>query len=193
MNLLNTPDANAYPIVSFTYLIVYKELNVIPEMTQDKSNSTRPVPLVRSTRRTKLSARTCIRTVASKRCSNRRSNNSINNLQRTNIYQQLKVDIALTQQNPTTKFFYLHKFKVNRRLSFQKLSRRRGGFSISYPNHNRIRSHNWFSASYYNGLVQTSSLGTHGTLLKAEKSSVHFPMLWERLSLQASRSSLVYR
>ena len=39
VSLLNAPDANAYPIVSFTYLIVYKELNVIPDMTQDKATA----------------------------------------------------------------------------------------------------------------------------------------------------------
>jgi phosphate ABC transporter phosphate-binding protein len=35
VNILNAPEANAYPIVTFSYLIVYKELNVIPGMTQN--------------------------------------------------------------------------------------------------------------------------------------------------------------
>ncbi len=39
VSLLNAPDADAYPIVSFTYLIVYKELNVIPGMTTDKATA----------------------------------------------------------------------------------------------------------------------------------------------------------
>ena len=39
INLLNTPDANAYPIVSFSYLLVYKELNVLPDMTQAKATA----------------------------------------------------------------------------------------------------------------------------------------------------------
>jgi len=39
VNLLNAPDPQAYPIVSFTYLLVYKELNVIPGMTQDRATS----------------------------------------------------------------------------------------------------------------------------------------------------------
>jgi len=39
VNLLNAPDAQAYPIVSFTYLLVYKELNVIPGMTQTKATA----------------------------------------------------------------------------------------------------------------------------------------------------------
>jgi phosphate transport system substrate-binding protein len=34
VNILNAPASNAYPIVSFSYIIVYKELNVIPGMTQ---------------------------------------------------------------------------------------------------------------------------------------------------------------
>jgi phosphate ABC transporter phosphate-binding protein len=34
VNILNAPAADAYPIVSFSYTIVYKELNVIPGMTQ---------------------------------------------------------------------------------------------------------------------------------------------------------------
>jgi phosphate ABC transporter, phosphate-binding protein len=37
VNLLNTNAADAYPIVTFSYIIVYKELNVIPGMTQDKA------------------------------------------------------------------------------------------------------------------------------------------------------------
>ena len=39
VNLLNTPDANAYPIASFTYLIVYKELNVLSDMNQAKATA----------------------------------------------------------------------------------------------------------------------------------------------------------
>jgi phosphate transport system substrate-binding protein len=39
VNLLNTNAADAYPIVTFTYIIVYKELNVIPGMTQDKATA----------------------------------------------------------------------------------------------------------------------------------------------------------
>lgn len=39
VSLLNAPDANAYPIVSFTYLIVYKELNVVSGMTQEKATA----------------------------------------------------------------------------------------------------------------------------------------------------------
>jgi phosphate transport system substrate-binding protein len=39
VNVLNAPESQAYPIVSFTYLITYKELNVIPGMTQDKATA----------------------------------------------------------------------------------------------------------------------------------------------------------
>jgi phosphate transport system substrate-binding protein len=39
VSLLNSPDQNAYPIVSFTYLIVYKELNVLPDMNQDTATA----------------------------------------------------------------------------------------------------------------------------------------------------------
>jgi len=39
INLLNSPASNAYPIVSFTYLLVYKELNVLPDMTQAKATA----------------------------------------------------------------------------------------------------------------------------------------------------------
>jgi len=39
VNILNAPEPNAYPIVSFTYLLVYKELNVLPDMTQDKATA----------------------------------------------------------------------------------------------------------------------------------------------------------
>jgi phosphate transport system substrate-binding protein len=39
VSLLNTPDSNAYPIVSFTYLIVYKELNVLSDMTTEKATA----------------------------------------------------------------------------------------------------------------------------------------------------------
>ena len=37
VNLLNASGDEAYPIVSFSYLIVYKELNVIPSMTESKA------------------------------------------------------------------------------------------------------------------------------------------------------------
>jgi phosphate transport system substrate-binding protein len=39
VSLLNTSDANAYPIVSFTYLLAYKELNVIPQMTRERATT----------------------------------------------------------------------------------------------------------------------------------------------------------
>jgi phosphate transport system substrate-binding protein len=39
VSLLNAPDANAYPIVSFTYLLSYKALNVLPGMTQNKATA----------------------------------------------------------------------------------------------------------------------------------------------------------
>jgi len=39
VSLLNTSDTNAYPIVSFTYLLAYKELNVIPQMTQERATA----------------------------------------------------------------------------------------------------------------------------------------------------------
>lgn len=39
VNLLNANDPDAYPIVSFTYLLVYKELNVIPGMTQSSATA----------------------------------------------------------------------------------------------------------------------------------------------------------
>jgi phosphate ABC transporter phosphate-binding protein len=37
VSLLNTADPQAYPIVSFTYLLVYKDLNVVPGMDQNKA------------------------------------------------------------------------------------------------------------------------------------------------------------
>lgn len=37
VSLLNTADPQAYPIVSFTYLLVYKELNAVPDMDQNKA------------------------------------------------------------------------------------------------------------------------------------------------------------
>jgi phosphate ABC transporter phosphate-binding protein len=39
VNLLNAPNPQAYPIVSFTYLLVYQELNVIPGMTQNAATA----------------------------------------------------------------------------------------------------------------------------------------------------------
>jgi phosphate ABC transporter phosphate-binding protein len=38
VNLLNANDADAYPIVGFSYLLVYKELSDIPGMTQARAN-----------------------------------------------------------------------------------------------------------------------------------------------------------
>jgi phosphate transport system substrate-binding protein len=39
VDVLNAPGEQAYPIVSFTYLLVYKELNVVPGMTQAKATA----------------------------------------------------------------------------------------------------------------------------------------------------------
>jgi phosphate transport system substrate-binding protein len=39
VSLLNTSGEDAYPIVTFTYLLSYRELNVIPGMTQDKATA----------------------------------------------------------------------------------------------------------------------------------------------------------
>jgi phosphate transport system substrate-binding protein len=39
VSLLKTADPQAYPIVSFTYLLEYKELNVIPNMTLEKATA----------------------------------------------------------------------------------------------------------------------------------------------------------
>ncbi|HEV2120289.1 MAG TPA: phosphate ABC transporter substrate-binding protein PstS [Candidatus Bathyarchaeia archaeon] len=39
VNLLNGPGASTYPIASFSYLLVYQELNVIPGMTLDKAKA----------------------------------------------------------------------------------------------------------------------------------------------------------
>jgi phosphate transport system substrate-binding protein len=39
VSLINAPNATAYPIVSFTYLLVYQELNVVPGMTQGKATA----------------------------------------------------------------------------------------------------------------------------------------------------------
>jgi phosphate ABC transporter phosphate-binding protein len=39
VSLLNTADAEAYPIVSFSYMMVYKELNVVSGMTNDKATA----------------------------------------------------------------------------------------------------------------------------------------------------------
>jgi phosphate transport system substrate-binding protein len=39
VNILNAPASNAYPIVSFSYIIVYKELNVIPGITQSDATA----------------------------------------------------------------------------------------------------------------------------------------------------------
>jgi ABC-type phosphate transport system substrate-binding protein len=39
VSLINSADPQAYPIVSFTYLIEYKELNIIPGMTLEKATA----------------------------------------------------------------------------------------------------------------------------------------------------------
>jgi len=39
VNILNAAGANSYPIVSFSYIIIYKELNVIPGITQAESTA----------------------------------------------------------------------------------------------------------------------------------------------------------
>jgi phosphate ABC transporter phosphate-binding protein len=39
VSLVNANDPQAYPIVSFTYLLVYQELNVVPGMSQSKATA----------------------------------------------------------------------------------------------------------------------------------------------------------
>jgi phosphate transport system substrate-binding protein len=39
VDVLEAPSEQAYPIVSFTYLLVYKELKVIPDMTESKATA----------------------------------------------------------------------------------------------------------------------------------------------------------
>jgi phosphate ABC transporter phosphate-binding protein len=39
INLLNEAGTNTYPIVSFSYVLVYKDLSVIPDMTMDKAKA----------------------------------------------------------------------------------------------------------------------------------------------------------
>jgi phosphate ABC transporter phosphate-binding protein len=39
VTLLNAPGGSSYPIVSFTYLLVFKELSVVPGMTQAKAQA----------------------------------------------------------------------------------------------------------------------------------------------------------
>ena len=38
VNLLNQPGQNAYPLVTFTYLLVYRELSIVPSMTSAKAS-----------------------------------------------------------------------------------------------------------------------------------------------------------
>jgi ABC-type phosphate transport system substrate-binding protein len=37
VNILNAPGQNSYPIVTFSYLLVYKELSVVPQMDERKA------------------------------------------------------------------------------------------------------------------------------------------------------------
>jgi phosphate transport system substrate-binding protein len=39
VSLLNAKGADSYPITSFTYMLVYKELSIVPGMTQDKAKA----------------------------------------------------------------------------------------------------------------------------------------------------------
>ena len=39
VSLLNEPGTNSYPIVSFTYLLVYQQLNLVPLMTLERSKA----------------------------------------------------------------------------------------------------------------------------------------------------------
>ncbi len=39
ISLLNAKGTDSYPIVSFTYLLVYRELSIVPGMTQDKAKA----------------------------------------------------------------------------------------------------------------------------------------------------------
>ena len=39
VEILNSPGANSYPIVSFSYMLLYQELNVIPDMDMEKAKA----------------------------------------------------------------------------------------------------------------------------------------------------------
>jgi len=39
VSLLNAPGADSYPIASFSYLLVYKDLSVLPTMTKEKAQA----------------------------------------------------------------------------------------------------------------------------------------------------------
>ncbi len=39
VNILNAPGPNSYPITSFTYLLIFKDLSVVPGMTKDRATA----------------------------------------------------------------------------------------------------------------------------------------------------------
>ena len=39
VEILNSPGDNSYPIVSFSYMLLYQELNVIPDMDMEKAKA----------------------------------------------------------------------------------------------------------------------------------------------------------
>ena len=39
VEILNSPGSNSYPVVSFSYMLLYQELNVIPDMDEKKAKA----------------------------------------------------------------------------------------------------------------------------------------------------------
>ena len=90
VSLLNAADPQAYPIVAFTYLIEYKELNVIPSMTLEKATAIVQYMWYVVHDGQQLVNKSAIRNASIKCSTNQRSNNSIYNLQRANIAGHLR-------------------------------------------------------------------------------------------------------
>jgi phosphate transport system permease protein/phosphate transport system substrate-binding protein len=100
VSLLNAPDATAYPIVSFTYLIVYKELNVVPGMTQEKATALVQFLWYVVHDGQKL-ARNFPTHTTIHRSANDETTNTFNNIQRTTTPSNIR---WITLKQPTPKF-----------------------------------------------------------------------------------------
>jgi phosphate transport system substrate-binding protein len=93
VNLLNANDTQAYPIVSFTYLLVYQELNMTPGMTQAKATALVQFLWWGGARWSKLCTRSRVCTASSERSTDRRNHDTVDNLQRTASADKLTTDL----------------------------------------------------------------------------------------------------
>ncbi len=117
VNLLNEPGTNSYPIVTFSYIIVYQDLSVNERRDSRQGHSTSQLPLVGSRRNSPGNCiGTILRTSACERRSIGRSDHQIHHLQRPSNLHHSKPVVVSLKTAPPPSFNIMHCPKSDLRL-----------------------------------------------------------------------------